>query len=330
MKPSVLGLLIAAGAFGASTIYLAMQLEEERTRADQVVAQSRALQTRIAELEQLRAMFAMPPAHGGPPDRDGPDMPPVSSTAPRMASDVETDSGSSTRARAMPFPRPEQSQAFLKMMRGQLRAQNRQIYADLGADLGLTPEEAGKLIDLLTDQQVDLTRVHQRNPDSVPRNAADLHQKQLNEVAALIGYDKIEQFKSYQETLPARQEVATIARQLEGADLKLDDSQRKGLVAALSEERKRIPAPEYVQGTSTEDHVRAMTAWQDDYQQRTESRVRSILNAEQLATYDDYQNWAREMRAQFEAHRINRGKDVSEGAVMIAEPVAVAVPGPAP
>ena len=51
MKPSMLGLLIAAGAFGASTIYLGVQLKDERAHADRVLEQSRQLSARIAELE---------------------------------------------------------------------------------------------------------------------------------------------------------------------------------------------------------------------------------------------------------------------------------------
>jgi hypothetical protein len=55
MKPSMLGLLIAAGAFAASTIYLGMQLQEERARADEFLEQSRVLNARVAALERARA-----------------------------------------------------------------------------------------------------------------------------------------------------------------------------------------------------------------------------------------------------------------------------------
>lgn len=333
MKPSYLSLLIAAAAFGASTVYLARQLAAERARADQVLAESRELQARVAELETVRAMLAARPVNPGPgvPGEQG--LPPLADVAlaPGEGPAVEMDAASSTQVRrATEVPRPEQTAAFRRMMRGQLRAQNRQIYADLGPQLGLTREDTNKLIDLLTDQQVGLMSGGLRNPGSGPVDATDLARRQMDEVAALIGYDKVEQFKAYQASLPARQEVATIARQLEGADLQLEDSQREKLVAALREERKRIPAPEFVAGTSPEAHRQAMTAWENDYQQRTDARVRSILSADQLGTYDDYQQWAREMRAQFESHRVIRGRDGSEGDLMMAEPVAVAVPGPAP
>ena len=118
-----------------------------------------------------------------------------------------------------------------------------------------------------------------------------------------------------------------ISRQLEGVDLSLSDSQQQRLVAALSEERKRIPAPEYIPGTSREDHFEAMKAWNDDYAERSAGRVRGILNSEQVTSYNEYQQWSREMRSQFEARRAMRAGD---GAVMIAEPVTIAAPAAPP
>jgi hypothetical protein len=326
MKPSMLSLLIAAGAFGASTVYLAIQLHEERVRAEEVLAGSRALEQRIAELESLRAGFAVPSTQTGPPVRGAPGLSEVvAATMQPGATALEMEAVASAAARGpMPGPALEQSEAFRKMMRNQLRAQNKRLHADIGYKLGLTPEATNRLIDLLTDQQVRAMSegARPRTPGSGPRNGAELHQAQLDEVAELIGYDKIDLYKDYQESLPARMEVATIARQLEGVDLQLDDSQRERLVTALAEERKRIPVPTFVQGTSPEEHVQALSAWQEDYQQRTETRVRSILNSQQLGTYEEYQQWTREMRAQFELRRI-RG---SEGAVMVAEPVELAIP----
>ena len=61
MKTSALSLSIAVLAFGASTIYLAVQLSEERAHSEQLADASRALNARIAELEKARdeGRFAM-------------------------------------------------------------------------------------------------------------------------------------------------------------------------------------------------------------------------------------------------------------------------------
>jgi hypothetical protein len=319
MKPTALALLIAAGAFGASTIYLTVQLQAERQRADQVLAESRALSARVVELESLRSQLASVPRAGAGVFSDGApgvaplvEVPPPSSTADFEV--VDMDVASSQAA----MPSPEQSEVLRKMMRGQMRAHNKRLYADIGDKLGLTRDGTTRLIDLLTDQQVNVM-----NGARTPRTAGDWRQKQLAEIADLIGYDKIELFKEYQETLPARQEAAMISRQLEDLDQSLSESQRQRLVDAFADERKRVPMPEYVDGTPRELHFAALQAWQEEYAERTASRVRGILNTEQLASYNDYQQWSREMRSQFEARR---PMPSAEGAVMLAEPVAIAVP----
>ena len=335
MKPSLLGLLIAAGAFGASTIYLAVQLEDERARADQVLAESQALHARIAELENLRAELGSVASGAGvfsdgAPDAPGAPAPAESRPATAGAEfTVAGIDGAGVPVGPTTMPAREPSEAFRKMMRSQVRAQNKRMYSDIGSRLGLTPEDANKLIDLLTDQQVNGMQAarDRMRMGEIASGANELRQKQLAEVADLIGHDKIELFKDYQETLPARQEVSMISRQLEGVDLSLSDSQQQRLVAALSEERKRIPAPEYIPGSSREDHFEAMRAWNDDYAERSAGRVRGILNSEQLTSYNEYQQWSREMRSQMEARRAMRAGD---GTAMIAEPVTIAAPAAPP
>jgi hypothetical protein len=66
-----LALVIAAGAFAASTIYLGVQLREERERAAEVLAQSRALEARVAELEKARTTLATAQDDASKPE-DGP------------------------------------------------------------------------------------------------------------------------------------------------------------------------------------------------------------------------------------------------------------------
>ena len=110
-------------------------------------------------------------------------------------------------------------------------------------------------------------------------------------------------YKAYQDTLPARQEVDVLARQLEANDQALSKGQQDLLVTALAEERKRVPMPKLSDAGSREDYNQAMAAWQDDYNQRAATRSSSILNSDQLTTYSEYQQWNREMRQQFEARR---------------------------
>ena len=150
MKTSGLSLAIAVFAFGASTIYLAVQLSEERAHSEQLVDATRALNARIAELEKVRdeGRFAMNGTFGStnlPPGA----MQNAQLPSPSVAVEGEPDAQAAVTANG-PFM-PPQSEAFQKMMRAQMRSYNKQMYSDVGAQLGLTREEVNKLIDLLTD-----------------------------------------------------------------------------------------------------------------------------------------------------------------------------------
>jgi hypothetical protein len=317
MKPSILALLIAAGAFGASTIYLAMQLREERAQSDQIVEQSRALQIRIAELERARAELELvqmtrdgsqisgslaESGERGPAGKPGEGQP-VLVEAPAQSGLGDLP------GRGEP---PQRSEAMRNMMRTQTRANFKRMNADIGRKLGLGQEEVNRLLDLMVEQQMEQREFGRQNRASdltrEQRAAAyQAHQqKSLAEVSALIGADKIELYKAYQETLPARQEVETLSRQLEGNDLTLSQDQRDRMVTALAEERQRVPMPQMSDSGTREEYSEATLAWQADYQERAATRARSILNSDQQETYAQYQQWSREMRSQSQTRRTPR------------------------
>jgi hypothetical protein len=317
MKPSFLGLLIAAGAFGASTIYLAVQLDEERAQADRFIEESRALNARIAELEKSRVELeqlrqagtgaVLHDAQRRAGDKPGTAPDPIVAQA-SVTREVPVESGD----RVGPAM-PQASEAMQRMRRTQLRANNKRLHADIGEKLGLSSDEASKLIDLITDQQMAAMQRgrEERMADGSGDRRVTGHemnqQKNLAEITALIGADKAELYKAYQDTMPARQEVNMLERQLEGIDSTLSKDQRDRMITALAEERKRVPEPRFADSASREEHTKATLEWQQDYQERAATRARSILSSEQLATYNEYQQWTREMRQQFEARRAARG-----------------------
>lgn len=316
MKPSMLGLLIAAGAFGASTIYLGMQLKDERARADQVLEQSHQLGARIAELEKeraelesLRLMNGGPEmgvavAHAGHPD-----------AAPEAIPAAKPDTSGREPERFVPPPR---SEAMQKMMRAQLRTNLKRTHADIGEKLGLGKEDTNRLLDLMVDQQMAMmeqgrqARGSNLTPEQRAAAFADQQQKNQTEIIALIGADKAEAYQAYQESMPARQEVDMLSRQLDSNDAGLSKDQRDRMVSALAEERKRVPAPKFSESTSREEYNQAMSTWQEDYNQRAASRASSILNSDQQTAYTEYQQWNKEIRQQFEERRAarqnNRGR----------------------
>jgi len=302
MKTPMLALVIAAVACAASSLYLWHELGAARVRAAQVEESSRQLQARIAELEQARARFAQqrmstapvfaagPPGHGAPP-------PPGSPASPNTAITAASAPGASVED--WQPPSPERSAAFKKVMRAQFRAANKRMYADLGTELGLDKETTSKLIDLLTAQQVD--GFDQFTPGADPadseRKLAELQRQNKAAIEDLIGTEKAQSLEEYQQSMPARAEFEMLARQLEANDSPLTPEQGKRLRAVYVEERARIPQPAYEETGGTSDkYVKSMADWEEDYNRRVSDAAAGILNSQQLTTYNDIQQWQKEMR----------------------------------
>ena len=296
MKASGLGLSIAVVAFGASSIYLAVQLNEERAHSEQLAEATRALNARIAELEKARpdTRYAMSGTFSAINAAPGS----IISAAPPSTAESKSRGVETTVMNGPPLPM--QSEAFRQMMRTQMRAQNKKIYADVGSHLGLSRDDANKLIDLLTDQNSDGFGIsRETDPAERARLLNDAQRENEAKIADLLGPEKLRLLREYQQTLPSRQELDMLAQQLEGSDAaSLNDEQRKRLLAALVEERNRIPAPGYSRGTTSEEYMKAYGDWQDEYNARVAAQFRGILNTEQYAAYDQYQQWQKEMNAQ--------------------------------
>jgi outer membrane murein-binding lipoprotein Lpp len=298
MKASVLSLFVAAAAFGGSSLYFWQQLQGERARADELAVKSAELNARIAQLEQARGQFAQrsfagASTFGGRAALAGPGQPP-----PPEAVDGKGEAKVETPWSVRPSP--ERTAAMQKMMRPQIRANNKRLYADVGAALGLGKDEAAKLIDLLTDQQLaqfgprDL-----RDPDDEANYWENLQREQKTQLADLLGPDKVASLEEYQKSLPARQELDMLARQFEGYDVPLNDDQRKRMITIMSEERERVPPPNYTEGMDMAEMQKLQLAWEADYNERVMSQARSVLNTAQVGALTEYQQAQQDMRSQF-------------------------------
>ena len=333
MTTSGLGLSVAVLAFGASTIYLAVQLGDERAHSEQLINETRALNARIAELEKARAeprpavsgvfgAINMQPGQSVSVALPPPPTPAAKTEARRDHLEAVLVNGPSLQPN---------SEAFQKIIRAQMRAQNKQIYADVGTQLGLRKEDASKLIDLLTDQQADGMGISHETMDQTERMRLMNEARRENQakIADLLGPEKLKLLEQYQQTIPVRQEVDMLARQLDGSDAApLSEDQRKRLLAALIEERNLAPAPDYRRGNTGEDFKTTYLDWQENYNARVAAHARSVLDAEQYAAYDQYQQWQKEMNEQMRSAAGPRGTVMYSTAApgtMVGE-VSVALP----
>jgi hypothetical protein len=321
MKTSMLGLAISTVAFGASTVYLWNQLTTEREQAVAVREANAQLNARIVEIEKRQAEFAER-RMGGPGTFEGAVMARAGSV-PEKGLPPDDERVFTTVKAASGHRPPDMPAAMMKMMRANVRAQNKRTYFDLQAKLGLTDEQTDALLEMLTDQQTQGFRSPGRNLDPEQARAwwEEEQSKRKAAVTDLLGTTKAAEFEEYQKSMPSRSELSMLSQQLEGADIPLSDTQRSRMLEALIEERDRIPMPSYADGTPQEDMAKAYNEWQTDYEKRVAEQARSILTAEQLNTYNEYAQWQKEMREQFAS-----GMPPMRGPMMRGNAVAVSAP----
>ena len=328
MKASVLGLTIAALAFGASTIYLALQLQEERAQADQSAEQLRGLNARIAELEKARAERQFAGTNPFEVMPMGPDaMPPGARTKGLSTAPADEAGDAANAGETVVMQSPPRSEAWAKMMRSQIRASNRRLYADVGTELGLSKDDAHKLIDLISDQQTQDFGDAGEMTDPVQRAARfeELRRENKAAIVDLIGAAGADALEEYQQSLPSRQELAMLSGQFEGTDSALTADQSKRLLTVLVEERKRVPMPTTFGGSTTQQEaMEAFGDWQADYNERVASQARGILNASQLKAFEEYQEFQKEMRDHVATMRPARMPRGAAGATVTFSSTAVA------
>ena len=299
MKAPIIGLAVATAAFAGSSLYLWQQVEQERARAAQVEETTRQLNARIAELEQARMQFGehhLDAANAQASAKFGSELP-QAPNAPTSPAENDEKKKVWTMTRSEPTP------AMQKMMRTQIRARNKRLYADMSRKLGLDPETTEKLVDLLTEQQMSGYGAPMafNDPAEAQRHYEESLRANDAAVADLIGPDKAVTLREYQETIPTRMEVEGLARQLADQEVPLSDSQRQKLLDVFLEERNRVPAPEYTAGMNDAEYSKAAVAWQNDYDKRVADQASSVLDSKQLATYNDIQQTQKDMREQMAA-----------------------------
>jgi hypothetical protein len=200
--------------------------------------------------------------------------------------------------------------AAQRQRRLQQETRLRRTFADMPAELGLGTEQASKLFDLLADDQIKAAenrRTYADDPIGARALADATRQERDAQINALLGPDKAAEFLSYEKSIGARMQVGRIDADMTAADIPLNDTQRKTLIATIAAEQAAHPAPERAPAASRDEYQAAFLAWQADYSKRVQEKVEPLLNPDQRARYReavDLQNTRRaQQRARAEARR---------------------------
>lgn len=131
-------------------------------------------------------------------------------------------------------------------------------YPGLGQELGLTGEQTEQLFDLLVDQQMrnneraefmwdteglDPATLQQRQ-EKLQQQWTETQRKNEAELAAQLGPGKLQAWKEYQSTLPARHQAEQLRTTLAGRGVALSEDASRAVVKAYAEAQK-IEMQEY-------------------------------------------------------------------------------------
>lgn len=140
---------------------------------------------------------------------------------------------------------------YRKARLAQTRMSLPQNYPGLVEELGLTPEEADRLFDLLAENQLEMSDVSmlsatingvQPDPavaEDANRRRMEMQRRQDESLMVMLGGARYSQWQDYQQTRGARQQVMQLGRTLESVGVPLSPEQSRPLTAAYVAEQKR-------------------------------------------------------------------------------------------
>jgi hypothetical protein len=237
---------------GTMSVLLWRQLESERARNAETLAH-------VTTLESMPAVYA--PAT---PNVAGAEAPVALSAATQSGTGpgTPTATGQSSARGANPLAaqieqlrNSAEGREFQQVM---MRRMLEEQYPDVAKELDLSPEKAGKLLDLLAKQRADLGSdlLSQQTGGAGDRAAREESARALArkeqayeaELATLLG-DSYKKFKEYQDEAAsrqraqyARQETESLRKAIDSGGAPLTDAQFQYLNSALASEQKRIEA----------------------------------------------------------------------------------------
>ena len=142
---------------------------------------------------------------------------------------------------------------YLKARRNQVRVTLRERYAGLAQQLGISPQQMDKVIDILVESQLrDSDQTTDLLANGMPHDAASVaemqrqaeqYQQQLKtDVSALIGEDGFNQLMEFEETQPSRTRVNNLTTLLARGGHPMTPAQTQSLTRVIIAEQKRMDA----------------------------------------------------------------------------------------
>jgi hypothetical protein len=196
-----------------------------------------------------------------------------------------------------------------KVMRSQQSMAISMMYGDLAKELGLAPDDAKQVMDIITERQMAMAEKGMQMFGKGQTDGASIEDagKQVQadkaqydgQLESILGKDGFAKFSEYERTVGDRMILQQYKQSFTASGVPLSDQQSAGLMGIMKEERlKQPPSPLDAGG---QDIAGAMKALQDDqgldkmladqerFNQRVLDRARGVLSPDQILPFENAQ-----------------------------------------
>lgn len=203
-----------------------------------------------------------------------------------------------------------------KMMRNMQMMGVKVMYSDLAKELGLKPDEANQVMELLGDRQMALTTKGMKmfGGDSGEAASADEVGKEVEaakedydgQLESILGKDGMAKLGEFEKSVGDRMQMQQYKQAFAANGVPLDDNESQGLLTIMKEERaQRPPSPldpgskdigAAMQAMQSQETVNKLIAEQEAVDQRVLSRARNILSPDKMAQFQGIQKGVSDMQ----------------------------------
>ena len=203
-----------------------------------------------------------------------------------------------------------------KAMRSQQQMVLQTMYGDLAKELGLSPDEAKQVMDLLVDRQMAMAGKSMKmlNGDKTDGKGLEDVGKELSasredydkQLANILGDDRMAKFNDYERTIGDRAALTQYKQAFSANGMTLDDKQSSGLLDIMKDERSKQPVSAFDPGNKdiagqmkalqSDDAFDKALSSQESLNQRVLSRARNVLSADQMTQFEQIQKQQMDMQ----------------------------------
>ncbi len=306
MKRAVLSLLIVLTIALAAAAFLQTREEKKKTmevavlrqELEKAASQSRETTEKIESLENKAQILTAESAalreklHAASP------AVPAMTPAAAESTDASTEKpkGGMADMLGKMFKDPQMKKA----MAAQQTMALRQFYSDFVKSSNLTPEQAEQFYNAIGERQMammekagDFMKGGQQT-DEMKRAMEEDTKKFEAQLKEIIGDKGAKQFHDFEMTLPDRIAMNQFSQQLSSGGTPLSADQNRALLQVMSEERRNNPATpaklnKFDGANMSDEQIQQFFTQQEDVNSRVRTRAMSLLTAEQMKAFEQFQ-----------------------------------------